>query len=223
MGAITGDWLKALEGEFRKDYYRKLYEFVKNEYSRVAVYPRSEDIFNALHYTPLGNVKAVILGQDPYHEPGQAHGLCFSVQKGTAIPPSLVNIYKELKSDLGIEPPHHGCLESWAKQGVLLLNTILTVEEHKPMSHAKKGWEQFTDAVITAVDQKPGPVVFLLFGRPAQEKKALLHNPAHFIIETPHPSPLSASRGFFGSRPFSRANEYLRNAGAGEIDWRIPE
>ena len=221
MAAISNDWAKALEGEFRKPYYRDLYNFVKSEYSRVPVYPASDDIFNALHFTPLANVKAVILGQDPYHEPGQAHGLCFSVKKGTEIPPSLVNIYKELEDDLGIKPASHGCLEDWAKQGVLLLNTILTVQAHRAMSHSGKGWEQFTDAIIKAVDEKPEPVVFLLFGRPAQEKKKLLHNPNHLIIETPHPSPLSAYRGFFGSKPFSRANEYLKANGVEPIDWRI--
>ncbi|MBO7402720.1 MAG: uracil-DNA glycosylase [Lachnospiraceae bacterium] len=223
MAAISNDWAKALEGEFKKDYYRELYKFVKSEYSRVPVYPPSEDIFNALHYTPLANVKAVILGQDPYHEPGQAHGLCFSVQKGVQVPPSLVNMYKELEADLGIKPPSHGCLESWAKQGVLLLNTILTVEAHKAMSHAGKGWEKFTDAIIKAVDEKPEPVVFMLFGRPARAKKELLHNTGHMVIEAAHPSPLSAYNGFFGSRPFSRANEYLVSRGVSPIDWAISE
>ncbi len=223
MAAISNDWADALKEEFKKDYYRELYKFIKSEYSRVPVYPPSDDIFNALHYTPLKNVKAVILGQDPYHEPGQAHGLCFSVQKGVKIPPSLENIYKELEDDLGIKMPAHGYLVSWAKQGVLLLNTILTVEAHKAMSHAGRGWEQFTDACIEAVDRKDEPVVFLLFGRPAQEKKKLLHNPNHLIIETPHPSPLSAYRGFFGSKPFSRANAYLEAKGAGAIDWHIED
>ena len=223
MAAISNDWAKALEGEFKKDYYRELYKFVKSEYSRVPVYPPSEDIFNALHYTPLANVKAVILGQDPYHEPGQAHGLCFSVQKGVQVPPSLVNMYKELEADLGIKPPSHSCLESWAKQGVLLLNTILTVEAHKAMSQAGKGWEKFTDAIIKAVDEKPEPVVFMLFGRPARAKKELLHNTGHMVIEAAHPSPLSAYNGFFGSRPFSRANEYLVSRGVSPIDWAISE
>lgn len=223
MAAIANDWLEKLNCEFKKDYYKKLYEFVKTEYSRVAVYPPSEDLFNALHYTPYSKVKVVILGQDPYHEPGQAHGLCFSVKKGVQVPPSLVNIYKELEDDLGIKAPGHGYLEDWAKQGVLLLNTVLTVEAHKALSHRGKGWEQFTDAVISAVNEIDRPVVFILWGKPAQEKKKLLNNPKHLIIEAPHPSPLSAYRGFFGSKPFSRTNAFLEAHGVEPVDWKINE
>ena len=221
MAAISNDWLEAIGPEFKKEYYKKLYLFVKQEYSRVAVYPPADDLFSALELTPLSKVKVVILGQDPYHEPGQAHGLCFSVRKGVPVPPSLDNIYKELEDDLGISRPGHGFLEDWAKQGVLLLNTILTVEAHKALSHKGKGWEQFTDAIISAVNRKDEPVVFLLWGRPAAEKKSLLNNPKHLIIESPHPSPLSAYRGFFGSRPFSRTNEFLKNNGVEPVDWKI--
>lgn len=223
MAAIANDWLDAIGEEFKKPYYRELYSFVKQEYSRVPVYPPSEDLFSALELTPLSKVKVVILGQDPYHEPGQAHGLCFSVRKGVVPPPSLENIYKELESDLGIKRPSHGCLEEWAKQGVLLLNTILTVEAHKALSHRGKGWEQFTDAIISAVNKKDSPVVFLLWGRPAAEKKCLLNNPKHLILEAPHPSPLSAYRGFFGSKPFSKANGFLVNNGVEPIDWKITD
>lgn len=223
MAAIANDWLDAIGEEFKKPYYRELYSFVKQEYSRVPVYPPSEDLFSALELTPLSKVKVVILGQDPYHEPGQAHGLCFSVRKGVIPPPSLENIYKELESDLGIKRPSHGCLEEWAKQGVLLLNTILTVEAHKALSHRGKGWEQFTDAIISAVNKKDSPVVFLLWGRPAAEKKCLLNNPKHLILEAPHPSPLSAYRGFFGSKPFSKANGFLVNNGVEPIDWKITD
>ncbi len=223
MAAIANDWLEKLNPEFHKDYYKKLYEFVKAEYSRVPVYPASEDLFNALHLTPLSKVKVVILGQDPYHEPGQAHGLCFSVKKGVAIPPSLVNIYKELEDDMGIKAPAHGFLEDWAKQGVLLLNTLLTVEAHKAFSHRGKGWEQFTDAIISAVNEIDRPVVFLLWGKPAQEKKKLLNNPKHLILEAPHPSPLSAYRGFFGSKPFSKANAFLTAHGVGPVDWTLKD
>lgn len=223
MAAIANDWLSAIGGEFRKDYYKDLYNFVKQEYSRVPVYPPSEDLFSALELTPLSSVKVVILGQDPYHEPGQAHGLCFSVRKGVTPPPSLENIFTELESDLGIKRPSHGCLEDWAKQGVLLLNTILTVEAHKALSHRGKGWEQFTDAIISAVDKKDSPVVFILWGRPASMKKNLLNNPKHLILEAPHPSPLSAYRGFFGSKPFSQANDYLKRNGVEPVNWQISD
>ncbi len=223
MAAIANDWLSAIGGEFRKDYYKDLYNFVKQEYSRVPVYPPSENLFSALELTPLSSVKVVILGQDPYHEPGQAHGLCFSVRKGVTPPPSLENIFTELESDLGIKRPSHGCLEDWAKQGVLLLNTILTVEAHKALSHRGKGWEQFTDAIISAVDKKDSPVVFILWGRPASMKKNLLNNPKHLILEAPHPSPLSAYRGFFGSKPFSQANDYLKRNGVEPVNWQISD
>ena len=221
MSAITNDWLDAIGGEFRKDYYRKLYQFVKDEYSNYVIYPNSEDIFNAFHFTPLSRVKVVILGQDPYHEPGQAHGLCFSVQLGVKVPPSLVNIYKELKDDLGCEIPNNGYLKKWADQGVLMLNTVLTVRAHLANSHQKKGWEQFTDAVIHAVNEQDRPIVFILWGRPAQAKRPMLTNPKHLVLEAPHPSPLSASRGFFGSRPFSKTNQFLKDNGVEPIDWQI--
>lgn len=222
MAAISNDWAEKLSVEYKKPYYRELFNFVKEEYSRVAVYPPSGDIFNAMHLTPLSNVKCVILGQDPYHEPGQAHGLCFSVKPDIKIPPSLENIYKELHDDIGFEIPSHGYLEDWAKQGVLLLNTVLTVRAHKAFSHRGKGWEQFTDAIIRIVNEIDRPVVFLLWGKPAQEKKALLNNPKHLILEAPHPSPLSAYRGFFGCKHFSRANDFLVRNGEMPIDWTLP-
>lgn len=222
MAAISNDWAEKLSIEYRKPYYRELFQFVKDEYSKVVVYPPSEDIFNAMHLTPLSKVKCVILGQDPYHEPGQAHGLCFSVKPDIKIPPSLENIYKELHDDVGFEIPNHGYLEEWAKQGVLLLNTVLTVRAHKAFSHRGKGWEQFTDAIIRTVNEVDRPVVFLLWGKPAQEKKALLNNPKHLILEAPHPSPLSAYRGFFGCRHFSKANDFMMQNGETPIDWTLP-
>lgn len=222
MAAISNDWAEKLNAEYKKPYYRELFQFVKEEYSKVVVYPPSEDIFNAMHLTPLSKVKCVILGQDPYHEPGQAHGLCFSVKPDIKIPPSLENIYKELHDDIGFSIPNHGYLEEWAKQGVLLLNTVLTVQAHRAFSHRGKGWEQFTDAIIRTVNEIDRPVVFLLWGKPAQEKKALLNNPKHLILEAPHPSPLSAYRGFFGCRHFSKANEFLMKNGETPIDWTLP-
>ena len=185
------------------------------------IYPASEDIFNALHLTPLKDVKVVILGQDPYHNVNQAHGLCFSVKPEVDIPPSLVNIYKELHDDLGCYIPDNGYLVKWAEQGVLLLNTVLTVRAHQAASHQGKGWETFTDAIIHAVDQEDRPIVFILWGRPAQNKKKMLHNPKHLILEAPHPSPLSAYRGFFGSKPFSKTNTFLQEHGLEPIDWQI--
>lgn len=222
MAAISNDWAEKLSAEYKKPYYRELFQFVKEEYSKVVVYPPSEDIFNAMHLTPLSKVKCVILGQDPYHEPGQAHGLCFSVKPDIKIPPSLENIYKELHDDIGFKIPNHGYLEEWAKQGVLLLNTVLTVQAHRAFSHRGKGWEQFTDAIIRTVNEIDRPVVFLLWGKPAQEKKALLNNPKHLILEAPHPSPLSAYRGFFGCRHFSKANEFLVRNGETPVDWTLP-
>lgn len=222
MAAISNDWAEKLSAEYKKPYYRELFQFVKEEYSKVVVYPPSEDIFNAMHLTPLSKVKCVVLGQDPYHEPGQAHGLCFSVKPDIKIPPSLENIYKELHDDIGFEIPNHGYLEEWAKQGVLLLNTVLTVQAHRAFSHRGKGWEQFTDAIIRTVNEIDRPVVFLLWGKPAQEKKALLNNPKHLILEAPHPSPLSAYRGFFGCRHFSKANEFLVRNGETPVDWTLP-
>ena len=219
MSMIDNDWLPAIQGEFRKPYYRELYTFVREEYSRTVVYPPAEDIFNAFHFTPLSEVKVLLLGQDPYHNDGQAHGLCFSVKKGVETPPSLVNIYKELEDDMGCYIPNNGNLEKWAKQGVLLLNTVLTVRAHQANSHRGIGWEQFTDAAIRILDQEDRPIVFLLWGRPAQMKASMLHNPKHLILEAPHPSPLSAYRGFFGCKHFSKANNYLRSKGIEEIDW----
>jgi uracil-DNA glycosylase len=221
MGAITNDWLKAVGEEFRQPYYADLYQFVKSEYQHYRVYPEADHIFDAFHLTPLKEVKAVIIGQDPYHNEGQAHGLCFSVKPGIEIPPSLVNIYKELQDDLGCYIPNNGFLEKWAKQGVLLLNTVLTVRAHQAFSHQGKGWERFTDAVIRAVNEQDRPIVFILWGRPAQSKKSMLTNPKHLILEAPHPSPLSAFRGFFGSKPFSKTNEFLVKHGIEPIDWQI--
>ncbi len=221
MPPITGTWARILNNEFRQDYYKKLYQTVNKEYRTCRIYPPAADLFNALHLTPAEQVKVVILGQDPYHEEGQAHGLCFSVRPGVEIPPSLQNIYQELHDDLGTYIPNNGYLEKWARQGVLLLNTVLTVRAHRAHSHAGIGWETFTDAIIKAVDSKEEPVVFLLWGRPAQAKKSLLSNPAHLVLEAPHPSPLSAYRGFFGCRHFSKTNEYLTAHGETPIDWQI--
>ena len=221
MAAITNDWLDAINGEFKKDYYRDLYLFIKKEYSTQVVYPAAEDIFNAFHLTPLSKVKVVIIGQDPYHNANQAHGLCFSVKPEVEIPPSLVNIYKELQSDLGCYIPNNGYLVKWAEQGVLLLNTVLTVRAHQAASHQGKGWEMFTDAIIKAVNEQDRPIVFILWGKPAQMKKKMLTNPKHLILEAPHPSPLSAYRGFFGSKPFSKTNDFLIAHGIEPIDWQI--
>lgn len=219
---IENDWLPAVRGEFGKPYYKKLYEFVKEEYSRTTVYPPADDIFNALHLTPLGEVKVLILGQDPYHNEHQAHGLSFSVlpdQKD--LPPSLQNIYKELHDDIGCTIPNHGYLEKWAKQGVLLLNTVLTVRAHQANSHQGKGWEQFTDAIISAVNAQDRPIVYMLWGRPAQSKIPMLTNPKHLILKAPHPSPLSAYRGFFGCKHFSQANAFLEEHGVKGVDWQL--
>ena len=222
MAMLTNDWAKALDGEFKKPYYRELYNFVREEYSKTTIFPPAEDIFNALHYTPLSEVKVVILGQDPYHNVHQAHGLCFSVLPDQPeIPPSLQNIYKELESDLGCKIPNNGYLEKWAKQGVLLLNTVLTVRAHQANSHRGIGWEQFTDAVIRILNEQDRPIVFLLWGSPARAKKAMLNNPKHLVLEAPHPSPLSAYRGFFGCRHFSMTNRFLEAHGITPIDWQI--
>ena len=221
MPPITGSWANALRDEFKQDYYRQLYTKINSEYRTHRVYPPAEDLFSAFHYTPLENVKVVILGQDPYHEEGQAHGLSFSVRPGIDIPPSLQNIYKELRDELGTYIPDNGYLVKWAKQGVLLLNTVLTVQAHKANSHKDMGWEKFTDAVIKIVDKQEHPVVFMLWGRPAQAKKALLHNSNHLVLEAPHPSPLSAYRGFFGCGHFIKANEYLARHGVSPVDWQI--
>ena len=223
MAEISGDWLPVLQEEFRKPYYKQLYEFVKSEYSTRTVYPPAGDIFNALHLTPLKDVRVVILGQDPYHGEHQAHGLCFSVLPDQPdIPPSLVNIFRELHDDLGCRMPDNGCLVHWAEQGVLLLNTVLTVRAHQPASHQNKGWEQFTDAIIHAVSEQDRPIVFMLWGSQAQTKAPMLRNPKHLILRAPHPSPLSAYRGFFGCGHFSKCNDFLVQHGAAPIDWQIP-
>ena len=221
MAAISNDWLEPLSEEFKKPYYRKLFDTVNEEYRHYQVFPPADDIFNAFHLTPLSEVKVVILGQDPYHNVNQAHGLCFSVQPTVEIPPSLVNIYKELHDDLGCRIPNNGYLVKWAQQGVLLLNTVLTVRAHQANSHRGIGWEEFTDAAIRILDEQDRPMVFLLWGRPAQMKKSMLHNPKHLILEAPHPSPLSAYRGFFGCRHFSQTNAYLEAHGLAPIDWQI--
>ncbi len=217
------DWNPILRAELAKDYWKELQRFVAEERAQGTVFPPHDDVFAALHLTPYADVKVLILGQDPYHGPRQAHGLCFSVRRGVAKPPSLVNIFKELSSDLAISPPAHGSLEHWARQGVLLLNAVLTVRAHCANSHQGKGWEQFTDEIIRQVNAKPETVVFLLWGAHARRKKSLVTNPQHVIIESAHPSPLSAHNGFFGSRPFSRTNAALVAAGRTPIDWRIPD
>lgn len=221
MVRLGNDWDGLLEDEFKKDYYLQLREFLKKEYSGRTIYPDMYDIFNALRATPYGKLKAVILGQDPYHEPGQAHGMCFSVKPGTAAPPSLQNIFRELESDLGCTIPQDGYLMKWAEQGVLLLNTVLTVRAHQANSHKGKGWEIFTDCVIRLVDQKDGPVVFLLWGANARSKKSLITNPGHLVLETVHPSPLSAYNGFFGCGHFSKTNDFLVKNGVSPIDWQL--
>ena len=223
MPALSGEWLEALQNEFRQPYYKKLFQTVNEEYRTQRIFPPADDIFNAFHYTPLGQVKVVIFGQDPYHGENQAHGLCFSVKPGVDIPPSLVNIYKELQDDLGCRVPSHGYLTKWAKQGVLMMNTVLTVRAHQANSHRGIGWEAFTDAAIRVLNEQDRPIVFILWGRPAQMKKSMLTNPKHLILEAPHPSPLSSYRGFFGSKPFSKTNEFLVSHGIDAIDWQIDD
>ena len=220
---INNDWLTELEPEFHKPYYAKLFQFVKEEYNSTQIFPPADDIFNAFHLTPLSQVKVVILGQDPYHNVGQAHGLCFSVRPEVDIPPSLVNIYKELQDDLGCRIPNNGYLVKWASQGVLMLNTVLTVRAHMANSHRGKGWEEFTDAAIAALNKQDRPIVFILWGRPAQTKARMLNNPNHLILKAPHPSPLSAYNGFFGSKPFSQTNRFLEEHGVAPIDWQIED
>lgn len=221
MGAINNDWLEPLKPEFSKEYYKKLYFKIIDEYKHYLVFPPADDVFNAYLLTPLKDVKVVIIGQDPYHNVGQAHGLCFSVRPDVSIPPSLVNIYKELQDDLGCFIPNNGYLVKWAKQGVLLLNTVLTVRAHQANSHRGLGWEEFTDATIRVLNEQDRPIVFILWGAPAQRKKAMLNNKMHLILEAPHPSPLSAYRGFFGSKPFSKTNAFLKEHGLEPIDWQI--
>ena len=221
MVNIGNEWDDLLKDEFQKEYYLNLREFLKKEYFSGRVYPDMYDIFNALKYTSYSDVKAVIIGQDPYHGRGQAHGLCFSVQKGVAVPPSLQNIYKEIQSDLGIPPAPHGYLKKWADNGVLLMNTVLTVREGQANSHKGKGWEIFTDRVIELLNQRENPIVFLLWGGNAKQKLRLITNPDHCILQAAHPSPLSASNGFFGCRHFSKANEFLTAHGMEPIDWHV--
>ena len=224
MGVMSKtDWNPVLREEFAKPYWAELQQFVIGERAKGTVYPPHDEVFAALHLTSYAEVKAVILGQDPYHGPNQAHGLCFSVRKGVALPPSLQNIFKELEQDVGCTVPDHGCLDHWARQGVLLLNATLTVRRSQAASHQNKGWEVFTDEVLRMVNEKQERVVFILWGASARKKKALIDTSRHVIIESPHPSPLSASSGFFGSRPFSRANAALVEAGREPIDWSIPD
>ncbi len=221
MPPINNDWLEPLKPEFGKPYYKKLYQKINEEYQNRLIFPPADDIFNAFAFTPLKDVKVVILGQDPYHGDGQAHGLCFSVKPDVEIPPSLVNIYKELHDDCGCYIPDNGCLTKWANQGVLLLNTVLTVRAHQANSHRGIGWEEFTDAAIRILNEQDRPIVFILWGRKKKKKKSMLTNSRHLILEAPHPSPLSAYRGFFGSRPFSRANKFLKANGIEPVDWQI--
>ena len=218
---IGNKWDEILKDEFKKEYYQKLIEFVKEEYKSKTIYPKQNEVFNAFRYTDYDNVKVVILGQDPYHGPNQAEGLSFSVSNEVLKPPSLQNIFKELESDIGIQFPAHNSLKPWAKQGVLLLNAVLTVEEHKPTSHKEKGWETFTDDIIEILNKREDPIVFILWGSYARNKKKLITNQKHLIIESAHPSPFSARNGFFGSKPFSKTNEFLKKNGKEEIDWRI--
>jgi uracil-DNA glycosylase len=222
MVSIGNDWDEILAGEFEKDYYLKLREFLIEEYRTKVVYPDMNNIFNAIKLTPYENVKVGIIGQDPYHGRGQAHGLCFSVNKGVETPPSLKNIYKELMSDLKIETPAHGCLIDWAKEGVLLLNTVLTVREGEANSHKGKGWEVLTDRIIIELNKREKPIVFILWGNNAKTKEALITNEKHLILKSAHPSPLSAHNGFWGCKHFSKANEFLRQFGE-EINWKLTE
>jgi uracil-DNA glycosylase len=220
---VATDWNPLLRAEFTKPYWSDLQAFVAAERARHTVYPPNDAVFAALHLTSYSNTRVVILGQDPYHGPNQAHGLCFSVQRGVAVPPSLANIYKELAADVGVVPPKHGNLEAWARQGVLLLNATLTVRAAHAASHQGKGWEVFTDQVLRVVNDKPHPVVFILWGSSARKKKSLVDTSRHVVIESAHPSPLSAHNGFFGSRPFSRTNAALSAAGLAPIDWSLPD
>lgn len=221
MKIVGNSWDQILDNEYRQEYFKKIVDFINKEYKAKDIFPPKSKILRALTLTKYEDVKVVILGQDPYHGVGEANGLAFAVSNGIKLPPSLKNIYKELNDDLGIESPNVGNLECWAKEGVLLLNAVLTVEKDKPASHKNIGWEQFTDAVINAINEKDSPVVFILWGNFARSKKIFITNPKHYIIESPHPSPFSARYGFFGSKPFSKTNEFLKSKGQKEIDWRI--
>ncbi len=221
MFLLENDWKEVLSDEFNKEYYKELMEFVEDEYSKCEVFPPKECVFSALNYTALKEVKCVIFGQDPDHGDGQAHGLAFSVNKDIAIPPSLINIYKELESDVGINIPNHGYLVSLAKQGVLLLNTVLTVRAHEANSHKNKGWEKFSDAIVDILNKQDRPIVYMLWGKPAQSKMKRLNNENHLILTAPHPSPLSSYRGFFGCKHFSKANEFLASNGIDPINWQV--
>lgn len=219
---FRNDWAELLDDELKEPYYQELRKFLIDEYSTKKIFPNMYDIFNALHFTSYAATKVVILGQDPYHEPGQAHGLSFSVLPDVPPPPSLMNIFKELHDDLGCYIPNNGCLKPWADQGVLLLNAVLTVRAHAANSHRGHGWEIFTDKIIRLLNDHERPLAFILWGRPARSKKSMITNPRHFIVESAHPSPLSAFGGFFGSRPFSRVNNFLKSVGESPIDWQIP-
>lgn len=222
MEIFHNDWAEFLNPELKKPYYLELRKFLVDEYKTRQIFPDMYDIFNALHYTSYHDTKVVILGQDPYHGDGQAHGLSFSVKLGVKAPPSLVNIFKELKEDLGCEIPNNGCLKPWTQQGVLLLNTVLTVRAHQANSHRNMGWEKFTDRIIEILNEREKPIAFILWGAPARKKKKMIINPKHFIVESAHPSPLSAFNGFFGSRPFSKVNAFLEAVGEKPINWQIP-
>lgn len=221
MAYIGNDWDEVLGSEFEKEYYKRLMKFLEEERQDNTIYPPEEDVFNALKFSPYNNTKVVILGQDPYHEPGQAHGLCFSVNKGVKIPPSLVNIYKEMQNDMGIIQPNHGYLADWAYQGVLLLNTVLTVRRGEANSHKGKGWEKFTDRIVELLNQREKPMVFILWGANAKSKQALITNKDHMILSGAHPSPLSAYNGFFGGGYFSKTNRFLELTGQEPIDWQL--
>lgn len=222
MSILKNDWAIYLEEEFNKSYYIKLREFLIEEYNTKTIYPNMNDIFNALHLTSYSETKVVIIGQDPYHGEGQAHGLGFSVKPGVSVPPSLLNIYKELHNDLGCNIPDNGYLIKWAKEGVLLLNAVLTVQKGVPNSHKRVGWEQYTDKVISILNEREKPVIFILWGKNAQDKSKLITSPWHYKITSTHPSPLSAYRSFFGSKPFSKSNKILKELNIAEIDWQIP-
>lgn len=220
---LDNDWTQVIGPEFEKDYFKSLNDFLKLEYQTQTIYPDKNDIFNAFKYTPFSSLKVVLIGQDPYHGPGQAHGLSFSVKPGIPAPPSLVNIYKELNDDMRVQIPKHGYLKHWADQGVLLLNTVLTVRAGEAHSHRGKGWETFTDQVIRSINDRQDPVVFWLWGKPAQDKAKLITNTNHLILMAPHPSPLSVYRGFYGSKPFSKTNDFLSANGKAPIDWTLSD